>query len=361
MNELRSMIKIPLMLLTWVIYRFRRMTAPIQTKEPKKILVLYLSGMGDILCASPFLTKLRERFPCARIDGCLPAGFVKLQRDFFLFDGYIAHRRYADTLRHINSESYDLIVIPGWLMRNSVLALLSNAGSIIGYINDLSFTNRYLNSFSLEEVGLNIQPSRQDMRSSHLSERANLILSHYGAEPVQADEVIIKRQAKAQNYAVIHAGARFEGRRWSESRFAELISYLLDGGLCAEVHLIGDATDSLINQHIMEMVKSDKVSDNAGKIDLYQSKTLISASKLFVGNDSGPMHIAALCGVPTLGLLGPNFPHISGPLGNKSYYAWHKFPCTGCNQRGCAYEYRCIKSITTTEAIAKINSLLTDK
>ncbi|MDZ4182709.1 MAG: glycosyltransferase family 9 protein, partial [Candidatus Cloacimonadaceae bacterium] len=284
-----------------------------------------------------------------------------LQRDFFLFDKYIAHHGYVDTLRQINHEGYDLIVIPGWLMRNSVLALLSNARSIIGYINDLSFTNRYLNSFSLEAVGLRVKPACQDMRSSHLSERANLILSHYGLEPVKANDVFITRQAEAQNYAVIHAGARFEGRRWPHSRFAEVISYLLDSCLCAEVHLIGDATDSAINLRIMDMVKSDKVTDHAGRIDLYQSKNLIAAAKLFVGNDSGPMHIAAMCGIPTLGILGPNFPQISGPLGIRSEFCWHEFPCTGCNQRGCAYGYRCIFSITASEAIAKINSLMTDK
>lgn len=355
------MIKIPLMLLTWVIYRLRRTLTPMQSKEPKKILVLYLSGMGDVLCASPFLIKLKERFVQAQIHGCLPAGFVKLQRDFFLFDKYIAHHGYLSTLRQINREGYDLIIIPGWLMRNSMLALLSNARSIIGYINDLSFTNRYLNTFSLEAVGLKIKPARQDMSSSHLSERANLILSHYGIQPVKANQMIIPRHAEAQNFAVIHAGAQFEGRRWPESRFAEVITYIMDSGLCAEVHLIGDASDSSINIRIMDMIKSDKVTDHAGRIDLYQSKNLIASAKLFVGNDSGPMHIAALCVTPTLGILGPNFPQISGPLGLRSDFCWHEFPCTGCNQRGCAYGYRCINSVTAKEAIAKINSLLADK
>jgi len=78
---------------------------------------------------------------------------------------------------------------------------------------------------------------------------------------------------------------------------------------------------------------------------------------LFVGNDSGPMHIAALAGVPTLGLLGPNFPHISGPLGSQSWYIFHKFPCSGCNQRGCDFSYRCINAITMDEVMGVLKEM----
>ncbi|MDP3113406.1 MAG: glycosyltransferase family 9 protein [Candidatus Cloacimonadaceae bacterium] len=360
MNELRSLIKIPLMLLTWMLYRVKQIITPLEKKDPQMILVLYLSGMGDILCASPFLKRLKDRFPHTELHGCLPVEFVNLQKDFFRFDKYIAHRNYHNTLKQINTGHYDMIIIPGWLMRNSVLALVSNARSIIGYINDLSFSNRYLNSFFLEAVGLKAEKKSQDMRTSHLSERANLILEHFGVSPIRSRDLQIERQFPAEDYTVIHAGAGFEGRRWPEKRFAKVINHLLDTKICAEVRLIGDGFDSDINRRILSILPGRNVIDHAGKINLYQSKEIISKAKLFIGNDSGPMHIAALCGIPSLGLLGPNFPHISGPLGTRSVSVWHIFPCSGCNQRGCAFGYRCMKSITAEEVITAINSLLTD-
>ncbi|RLC46126.1 MAG: hypothetical protein DRH57_06670, partial [Candidatus Cloacimonadota bacterium] len=92
-------------------------------------------------------------------------------------------------------------------------------------------------------------------------------------------------------------------------------------------------------------------------LSLIKTKELIEKSSLFIGNDSGPMHIAAFVGTPTIGLMGPNLPEISGPVGENTAYIYKSFNCSPCNQRICHYNYRCIKSITVDEVFQKATEL----
>jgi len=127
------------------------------------------------------------------------------------------------------------------------------------------------------------------------------------------------------------------------------------------VYLLGDVADSLENESIKTMVSDTRVENLSGKMDLLGVKQLLLKAKLFIGNDSGPMHMAALSGIPTIGILGPNFPHISGPLGKNNIAVFHEQFCTGCNQRSCKYIYRCIKSVKTEEVIEAIDTILNGK
>ena len=68
----------------------------------------------------------------------------------------------------------------------------------------------------------------------------------------------------------------------------------------------------------------------AGKFTLRQTFYLISKCNVFIGNDSGPMHIAAAQGVKTIGLFGPNLPLRFAPLNKKSISLYKKMPCSPC-------------------------------
>lgn len=358
MTEMRNAAKIALMYLAWAIFTIRKAITPHRIEPPRRICVLYLSGLGDILCDTPFYTALRNNYPNSELTACFPAAMIGVQKRFFAFDKYIAHQSYTRTLGEINRARFDLVVIPGWLLRNSLLALLSNAGSILGYINDLSFTNRYLNSFMVESVGMAPGEFSQDMRRCHLAERPNAIAAALGMPGVDAAKVELPRKKDPANIAVVHAGARFPGRRWNEQGFAKVINWMVEKAGISEVYLIGDGMDRESNTRIMAGTNSIKVINVAGEMNLEGTCDLIATARIFLGNDSGPMHIAGLSGVPALALMGPNYPYISGPLGSYSKYLFHEFPCSGCDQRGCDYSYRCINAISPDEVIAALHTML---
>jgi lipopolysaccharide export system permease protein len=118
-------------------------------------------------------------------------------------------------------------------------------------------------------------------------------------------------------------GANFIGKRWPPARFAELVLRLRAGGgpvSGLRTVLFGAPDEAGITGEIREALQAAgaPVLDLAGKLDLLASAAALERAALFVGNDSGLMHIAAAIGAPTLGLFGPSPEKVYGPVGPRA-------------------------------------------
>jgi lipopolysaccharide export system permease protein len=116
-------------------------------------------------------------------------------------------------------------------------------------------------------------------------------------------------------------GANFIGKRWPPDRFSALARDLVNGPLAGlPVLLLGAPEDAPIAAEIVAAVAADgiRVVDAAGKLDLLAAAAALERAALFVGNDSGLMHIAAAVGAPTLGLFGPSDERVYGPWGPRA-------------------------------------------
>lgn len=119
------------------------------------------------------------------------------------------------------------------------------------------------------------------------------------------------------------AGANFIGKRWPPESFAELAQRLVraDGPLKGlPVLLLGAPEDAAICGQIATVLQAagHTAIDAAGKLDLLAAAAALERAALFVGNDSGLMHIAATVGAPTLGLFGPSDERVYGPQGPRA-------------------------------------------
>ncbi|MET0182616.1 MAG: glycosyltransferase family 9 protein [Caulobacterales bacterium] len=118
-------------------------------------------------------------------------------------------------------------------------------------------------------------------------------------------------------------GSNFIGKRWPPERFAAVARRLVSaaGPLAnARIVILGGPEDRAIAEMIVSSLDADGVSaiDAAGKLDLLGGAALLARSTLFIGNDSGLMHIAAAAGAPTLGLFGPSDERQFGPWGART-------------------------------------------
>ncbi len=114
------------------------------------------------------------------------------------------------------------------------------------------------------------------------------------------------------------AGSNFIGKRWPPDRFAALAQDLAAGPLQGmPVLLLGAPEDAPICGEIAGVLRSAGIGviEAAGRLDLLAGAAALSRAALFVGNDSGLMHIAAAVGAPTLGLFGPSDERVYGPWG----------------------------------------------
>lgn len=115
--------------------------------------------------------------------------------------------------------------------------------------------------------------------------------------------------------------ANWGGKQWPAERFAALVARLTaPGGIlpAARVAVFGGPGEEGAARPVIESVPADRRLDMVGRLDLLTAAACLRRCDLYVGNDSGLMHIAAAAGVPTLGLFGPSDDTFYAPWGERA-------------------------------------------
>jgi ADP-heptose:LPS heptosyltransferase len=115
--------------------------------------------------------------------------------------------------------------------------------------------------------------------------------------------------------------ANWRGKQWRAERFAELATRLTGAnGILpdARIAVFAAGDERAAIQPVLSSIPPDKLIDTVGRIDLLTVAACLERCTLFIGNDSGLMHLAAACGIPTLGLFGPSRDEHYAPWGDRS-------------------------------------------
>jgi heptosyltransferase II len=169
-------------------------------------------------------------------------------------------------------------------------------------------------------------------------------------------------------YAVIAFQAVAESRRWGVENYAALAAQMIAE---SDLHvvLVGSQADIKAGEQILEGVGSsgiaarEKVANLAGKTTLRELAAICSRARLFVGNDSGPAHLAASVGIPLVVLSGADDPRETSPIsGAKRLVYRDQLPCISCVKNKCPLSgdghMRCMKEITVDDVLAQVRDLL---
>ncbi|RUV92645.1 MAG: glycosyltransferase family 9 protein [Mesorhizobium sp.] len=144
-------------------------------------------------------------------------------------------------------------------------------------------------------------------------------------ETTQALALLSKHHLRPNAFVAVHAGASFIGRRWQPERFAAAIERISsETGLDAV--LIGGPDEHEAADKIMAAAKTPVVN-LVGTLSLETLLALLKEARLFLGNESGPMHMAAAAGTPVVGLFGRTNPVRWGPVGVPSISLRPSMPC----------------------------------
>lgn len=162
----------------------------------------------------------------------------------------------------------------------------------------------------------------------------------------------------AKPLIIISPGASYgPAKRWPASRFGELAT-LLQAKMDAEILLIGAAEEMDIATAIATSMPR-KPTVLTGSTSLSELLGLISLAKLFISNDSGPMHIANSLGIPVVAIFGPTDPAVTGPFEKPSACLKKDVPCWPCSYRACPYDHRCMTGISVEEVLTACEALWT--
>jgi predicted lipopolysaccharide heptosyltransferase III len=161
----------------------------------------------------------------------------------------------------------------------------------------------------------------------------------------------------SQSMVILQPGARYWFKAWPPERFAELADRFMSLYGC-QVLIGGSDQDIDLAQQIQQMAKSRPII-MAGRTTIKQFAGIAKKSALFVGSDSGAMHIASAVGTPVVALFGPSSPREWGPRGGPVEVLYKDLDCRSCFHPTCTRgEQNCMRLITIDEVMMAAAGLM---
>ena len=171
-----------------------------------------------------------------------------------------------------------------------------------------------------------------------------------------AEEFLVAAGARmGRTRIAVGAGASYGSAKcWPPERFAETLNSLADAN-DAEVILFGTIQEEAVSAAIAAELKRKPI-DLTGKTQIMELAALLSRCNLFIGNDSGAMHVAAAVGLPIVAVFGPTDPNGTVPVTPNCSLVQQKPYCSPCFLRRCPTDHRCMKAVTPAmvETAAKL-------
>ncbi len=334
----------------------------------KRILLIKLRYLGDVVLSTPLLPLLRQEFPDAKITFLVNSGTDSVLRgNPYLDEIWVLPRQswwqQLSCIRHVREAKFDVVIDLTDADRSAFLSFMSGAPTRIGYNRD----HRWRGILYTYLVPANY--GAMHMVDYHQQALAGLgIKESVGNPEVYGDSWGQQQQeeggwgdfsAKDQSLVLLHPTARYVFKAWPLERFAAVADWLSGQGM--RVGLIGSQSEVLVGQQIVNVSKSKPIN-LMGETHLSQLIALMKQSVLFIGNDGGPMHIAAAVGCPVLGLFGPTDPAVWGPRGSHVKVIYKGLDCEECFYPGCSRdEESCMRQISVEEVCFAAQAILTIK
>jgi heptosyltransferase II len=192
----------------------------------------------------------------------------------------------------------------------------------------------------------------------------SLTLSREAAE--LAEQKLVEAGVRARssgaevNRVAIGAGASYGSAKcWLPERFAEVANRLMAES-DAEIILFGTAGETAVSNAITARMKQKPI-DLTGKTTIAELPALLSRCQLFIGNDSGAMHVASAVGLPVVAIFGPTDPFGTAPVTPKCTIVQEKPYCSPCFLRRCPTDHRCMTRISADSVTAAAHGWLTGR
>lgn len=307
----------------------------------ENILVIKWDEIGDMVTSLHVFERLKQSYPTAKITLFCKQFIKPLIENDPNIDFIITN------VKDLKDKKYDLIVdLRGnW---NSIIYALLNLPKVRLDRGSVRLKNKIKGSHP-HEVFTNLQIIAPVLKRPLESPRLKL---YYADEQLEKVDKFISRN-ELKNFAVLHTGARKLLRKWPLDNYIKIADYL-KGTKNWDIIFTGDNNDKEDISYISEGL-SFKTYSIAGEFSLIEYATLTSKAKLFIGNESGPMHIASATGIPVIGLFGPGVPFVFYPYGDNCKYIHHVLECNPCDQIHCVHPNNpCIARISLNEVIQKI-------
>jgi heptosyltransferase-3 len=332
----------------------------------KHVLIIKLRYIGDVLLATPTVRAIKAAQPDVRVTMMVNrgtedvlSGNQDLEEVVVLDKGSLAAQ--SRLIAGLRSRRFDTVLDLTDGDRSAFLSWISGASVRIGFNDEHRWRGKYYTQVVQSMPGVQhridrdleaLKPMRIKADSKDLQLRVTL-------EEVDSSDQLLDRLGvqRSQSIVILQPGARYWFKAWPPERYAELADWLTAQYGC-HVLIGGGSADLDLAQQIRQMAKS-RPTIMAGRTTIKQFAAIAKKSALFVGSDSGAMHIAAAVGTSVVALFGPSNPREWGPRGGSAEILYKEIDCRICFHPTCTRgEQNCMRLISVEEVIAAAQKLL---
>jgi lipopolysaccharide heptosyltransferase II len=334
-----------------------------------KILLIRLRLIGDVVFTTPAIRAIRRRYPDARIAYVVePGAHPVVETNPHLTDVIVASAAHGlerlredwRLARRLRREGFDIAIDFHGGPRSSWLTWASRARVRIGYRiagRGWMYTRRVERPRGLRArhsvenqwdlltpLGIDAPDRWRDPTEMALSAEAARTLEHrFRSAGLRPDDRLI----------VVHVSAGNAFRRWPQESFVDVIVRLVEADARRRVLVTSGPSDEQAARTIADAARRRLGTDHGnpvlecGELSLAELRACLPRASLFIGGDSGPLHIAGTTAVPIVGIFGPTLPVRSAPWRHPDAITESvdigELPCRPCDQRACAPgDFRCL-------------------
>jgi heptosyltransferase-2 len=339
-----------------------------------RILCKEANWLGDIVMSLPTITALHSLRPDAEITVLVQQSYAPLFRfvegvqDVIGYSFNSGTRSVVEKLvltGKLREGQFDLSILLPNSFESALLAYLAKIPKRYGYARDgrqLLLTHK-----------ISATQERRDMHQAEYYFELARQAGFQGEMPLPKLSVPAGDRAKIRTFLAekgLPADARYAVfapfAAYGESKEWGLQNYIDLAKKCREEFgfhpvLVGTEDDKL-KQRQLPPDFADGMLNLCGVTSLEQLVRVLATANLFVGNDSGAMHVSAATGTPTLGIFGSTSPEKTCPLGARAAFIASPVPCRPCFERVCPKnDFKCMTAVSVDDVFAQVQKLLGEK
>ena len=331
-----------------------------------KILIRATNWVGDAVMCIPALEAIRARWPQAKITILARAWVADLYRgqpfadEIIPLDASVRSPGAMEKIaRDLRREHFDCAVLLQNAFSAAWLAWRAGIPERIGYARDgrsLLLTRAIpvpdAGEIPAHETYYYLELIRRAGWLGQLPDVSEIQLS-LAPEASDAAELRLQNagvQPGSRRVALAPGAAYGSAKCWLPERFAAVADSLVDE-FAADVILFGTPSEAGIARQIASRMRHQPIS-LVGQTPIGDLPALFSRCQLFIGNDSGAMHVAAAVGVPVVGVFGSTDPEGTAPITPRRALVRHAVACSPCFLRGCPIDHRCMTRIESRDVHA---------
>jgi ADP-heptose:LPS heptosyltransferase len=335
---------------------------------PQNVLVIRADQLGDMVMSIPAIRRLRELLPNAYIVGLVSVANIEPAESLHLFDEMIAiqfsedewERRRVLPLdkqyelwHRLNKFKFDVAIDLSAAGDSRHLLVLSGAPYVIGFRDDRSpWLSASIDLTAHDPVNRLCELSHSGMMLT-LVEFFGVLLGNR-AQITRRDDLTRDRLAAygltaGDEFTVLHTGARLKFSRWPH--YDALASMIIEKTDLKVVMMTDDPAKRA--ELPSRLLSSDRFQLLDRQLPFDDFDALLSFCTVFVGNDSGPSHLASLRGANVVNLYMARHNWNEWGHENQGYIITRRVPCAGCNihfePEECGKDFACIANISPDE------------